>query len=114
VLKLLIGFEVLTAFSMLVVLVYIRPGVKNERYSTKHGIDAIQRQMRRVADDAESEFWQGHRWAKWVLDGGRGLILWAMFRYSHHLHPESVESGVDRFHSHMGRNRYPTDRYTLV
>ena len=45
-----------TAFSLLVVMVIQKPGVKNKAYSQKHGIADVQNEYRRIADQTERDF----------------------------------------------------------
>ena len=45
----LLLFELLTAFSLLVVMVIQKPGVKNKAYSQKHGIADVQNEYRQYS-----------------------------------------------------------------
>ena len=73
----LLLFELLTAFSLLVVMVIQKPGVKNKAYSQKHGIADVQNEYRRIADQTERDFWRKYPIVGIIVDRSRGVILWS-------------------------------------
>jgi hypothetical protein len=73
-----IAFEVVTAASLVVVVLMQRPGLKNESYSRKHNIWQTQRRKLSMARQAELEYWQRHSLVRLVMDHGRGLIAYAV------------------------------------
>jgi hypothetical protein len=74
--SLVIVFEVVTAMTILLVLLIQRPGVTTTRYALKHHQEELQQKRREAAKLAEDQFGRQHRVAQFILYKAGGIGLW--------------------------------------